>query len=80
MALPASDYHRGHMDIHAQQSTFKAVMTGTKWASLVVAVGVLFFTLLFCTAAGFGSAFISAVVVAVIGVTLLRSRSAAPAH
>jgi hypothetical protein len=66
------------MDIHAQQATFNAVMISTKWASLTIVVGVLFFTLLFCTTAGFGSAAISALALAVAGGLLLRSR--APAH
>lgn len=79
MAGQASEYHRGDMDIHAQQATFKAVMTGSKWASLVVAVGILFFTLWFCTTAGFGGALVTAIVVAAIGGVLLRSRPA-PAH
>jgi hypothetical protein len=79
MAGQASEYHRGDMDIHAQQSTFKAVMAGTKWASLAVATGVLFFTLLFCTEAGFGAAFISAVVLLALGIFFLRARPA-PAH
>jgi Na+/proline symporter len=78
MAGQATDYHHGEMDIHAQQATFKAVMNGTKWACLVVAVGVLFFTLLFCTTAGFFTAFVTAVVVAILGGVLLRSRP--PAH
>jgi hypothetical protein len=79
MAGQASEYHRGEMDIHAQQATFKAVMTGTKWASLVVAVGILFLTLWFCTSAGFGGAFVSAVVLTILGVFFLRARPA-PAH
>jgi hypothetical protein len=78
MAQQASEYHRGEMDIHAQQSTFRAVMTGTKWSSLAVVVGVLFFTLLFCTEAGFGSALLAAIVVAAVGIFALRSRE--PAH
>jgi hypothetical protein len=77
MAGQASDFHHGDMDIHAQQATFKAVMTGTKWACLVFAVGVLFFAMWFCTAAGFGAAFISAVVLAVVGVFGLRARASA---
>ena len=78
MAAQATEFHHGDMDIHAQQATFKAVMTGTKWACLTIAVGVLFFTLWFCTAAGFGTAFFSALVLAVLGFVLLRSR--APSH
>ena len=79
MAGKASEYHHGEMDIHAQQQTFNLVMTMTKWASLAVVVGVLFLTLWFCTAAGFGTAFISAVLLLAIGVFALRQR-AAPAH
>jgi hypothetical protein len=75
----AADYHHGDMDIHAQQTTFSSVMTATKWSCLAVAVGVLFFTLLFCTDAGFGSAFITAAILTGVGVFALRSR-AAPAH
>ena len=77
MAGQASDYHRGEMDIHAQQSTFHLVMLGTKWGSLSVAVGVLFLTLWFCTAAGFLTALVSAVVLLVIGVIGLRERKGA---
>ena len=78
MAAPAGEYHHGEMDIHAQQATARAVVTGTKWACLALAVAVLFFTLLFCTTAGFGSAFISAFLLAVVGIVGLRSRG--PAH
>jgi len=79
MAGSSSDYHRGDMDIAEQKATFSAVMGATKWASLVVAVGVLFATLLFCTSAGFGGAFVTAVVVSVIGGVVLRDKPA-PAH
>ena len=66
-----AEYHRGDMDIHAQQATFRSVMSATKWSSLVVAVGVLFFTMLFCTDAGFGGAFVSGLVLSVLGVVVL---------
>jgi hypothetical protein len=78
MAGPAGEYHHGEMDIHAQQATARAVTTGSKWACLALAVGVLFFTMLFCTTAGFGAAFISAVLLMIVGIVGLRSR--APAH
>ena len=78
MAGQASEYHHGDMDIHAQQATFRSVMTLTKWACLAVAAGVLFLTLWFCTAAGFLSAFVSAVALIAIGVFALRARE--PAH
>ena len=79
MAGKASDYHHGEMDIHAQQQTFVSVMTVSKWASLAIAVGVLFLTLWFCTAAGFLTALISAVALLAVGIFALRER-AAPAH
>jgi len=79
MASKASDYHHGEMDVHAQQQTFQSVMTMTKWASLTIAVGVLFLTLWFCTTAGLVTAFMTAVVLLVVGVFALRQR-AAPAH
>jgi hypothetical protein len=78
MAEQAAEYHHGQMDIHAQRATFKAVMTGTKWASLTVAVGILFLTLLFCTTVGFAGSLFSALVLAVAGFIFLRSGS--PAH
>ena len=79
MAGQASDYHRGEMDIHAQQSTFHAVMVGSKWGSLAVVTGVLFLTLWFCTSAGFITALVSAVLLLAVGIFALRER-AAPAH
>jgi hypothetical protein len=78
MAEQAHEFHHGDQDAHAQQATFRAVMNGTKWSCLAVAVGVLFFTLLFCTDAGFGTAFLFALILTGIGVFALRSR--APAH
>jgi hypothetical protein len=77
MADHAAEFHHGDMDIHAQQTTFRSVMTATKWSCLTVAVGVLFFTLLFCTEAGFGTAFLTALILTVVGVFALRSRSSA---
>jgi hypothetical protein len=72
MANPASDYHRGEMDISAQESTYDLVMTLTKWGSLAIATSVLFLTLWFCTPAGFLGALVTGVVVAVLGSFLLR--------
>ncbi len=77
MAGQVSEYHHGDMDIHAQQLTFHHVMVASKWASLAIAVGVLFLTLWFCTAAGFLTAFISAVVLLAVGVFALRERGGA---
>jgi len=78
MAEQASDYHRGDMDITEQVTTFRDAMTVTKWSCLVIAVGVLFFTLLFCTDTGFFGSLIPAVIVAAVGVFALKSR--APTH
>jgi hypothetical protein len=72
MANQVSDYHRGEMDIHEQAATYNFVMGLTKWGSLTIAVAVLFLTLWFCTGAGFLGALVTAVVVAAIGVLLLR--------
>ena len=81
MAGDNSDYHRGEMDIAEQTSTFHLVMGMTKWGSLIIAAGILFFTLLFCTHAGFlGSAAFTVVLIAA-GVLLLRDKPAdAGAH
>ena len=49
MAEPAGDYHRGEMDVHEQASTYSAFLTFSKWGSLALGVGILFFVLLFCT-------------------------------
>lgn len=74
-------YHRGEMDISEQAATFDFFNTMTKWGSLVIGTLVLFLVLWFCTGAGFVGALITAVVVDVIGVTLLREKpQAAAAH
>jgi hypothetical protein len=77
MAGQAHEFHHGDMDVHAQQATFHAVMIGTKWSCLAVAVGVLFFTLLFCTDAGFGTAFLTALILTAVGIFGLRNRATA---
>ena len=81
MAGHGSDYQRGHMDIAEQAATFQLVMGMTKWGSLVLAAGVLFFTLLFCTATGFMGSAIATLVVVALGVFFLRSKpDTAAAH
>ncbi len=60
MAGPASDYHRGEMDIQEQVSTFHLVMGMTKWGSLILAAFLLFVVIWFCTKAGFLAGFITA--------------------
>ena len=74
MAGPASDYHRGEMDIQEQVSTFNLVMGLTKWGSLILAALMLFFVIWFCTDAGFVSGFISGAVLLALGIVLLRSK------
>lgn len=73
----AHDYHRGEMDIHEQANTFNLFNKMTKWGSLVLAVSLLFLTMWFATAAGFLAALVTSVVVAVIGVWVLRERKGA---
>ena len=74
MAGPASDYHRGEMDIHEQVSTFNLVMGMTKWGSLILAAFLLFIVIWFCTPAGFVSGFVSGVVLLALGIVMLRSK------
>jgi aa3 type cytochrome c oxidase subunit IV len=78
MAEPALNYHRGEQDIHEQQGTFHHVLVGTKWATLHLAVLIVFLTLWFCTGAGFLNALISAIVLAAIGIFALHERK--PSH
>lgn len=74
MAQPASDHHRGEMDIHEQTATYHAFGALTKWGSLAMAVGILVLTLWFCTDAGFFGGLIPGVVLLVVGVLLLREK------
>jgi hypothetical protein len=80
--MASSVHHqRGEMDIAEQVSTFVFFNTLTKWGSLFIGTLVLFLALWFCTGAGFGGAFITAVVVIAAGVALLRDKpEAAAAH
>ena len=74
MAEPASDYHRGEMDIQEQVSTYHLIMGITKWGSLALIVFLVWAVLWFCTETGFLGATVAAVVVAVLGVLALRER------
>ena len=74
MAGTPSDYQRGNMDIAEQVSTFHLVMGLTKWGSLYISAGLLFFTLLFCTHTGFVGSAIATLVVIALGVFFLRSK------
>jgi hypothetical protein len=77
MAGSASDYHRGDQDISEQVSTFHVVMGMTKWGCLAMAAMLALLVLWFCTPAGFFTGLIAAVVVLVIGITVLRDRGGA---
>jgi hypothetical protein len=75
MAESSSDYHRGEMDIHAQKDTYAAFLNGSKWGSLAIAVVVLMLTLWFCTPSGFLGGLIAGVVLAAVGIAVLRDKS-----
>ncbi|WP_334161634.1 aa3-type cytochrome c oxidase subunit IV [Phenylobacterium sp.] len=74
MADATTDYHRGAMDISEQTSTYNLVMGITKWGSLATAALILWLTVWFCTDAGFMGAVVSAAVLVVAGVFLLREK------
>lgn len=77
MAGAPSDYHRGEMDIQEQTRTYHAFLVLSKWGSLALVAGLLFFILLFCTEAGFIGSAATSVVVAAIGILALRERKKA---
>lgn len=71
----SGDYHKGEMDIHEQSETYDLFMGLTKWGSLIIAVGILFFVLLFAVkGAGFFIAGFVSAVVAVIGFLVLKKK------
>ncbi len=74
MTEHASDYSRGEMIIDEHKNTFSGFVKLTKWGSLYVAALLLLLTLWFCTAAGFFTGFISAVVLVVIGTLVLSEK------
>jgi len=74
MAGPASDYHRGDQNIAEQQATFHLVMGMTKWGCLGLASMLVLLVFWFCTPAGFGSGFIAAALLLVVGITFLREK------
>ena len=77
MAGPASDYHRGEMEITEQRSTYQLVMGMTKWGSLYLAAALLALVMWFCTDAGFLAGLVAAVALAVIGTLVLRDKKGA---
>ena len=70
----AGDYHRGEMDIQEQAATYAAFGGMTKWGSLAISVLLLMITIWFCTPMGFLGGLIPGVVLAVLGVVLLREK------
>ena len=77
MAGPASDFHRGEMDISEQRRTFHTVMIATKWSSLALAAGLVWLVTWFCTPGGMGAGFVAAVVILAVGIAVLRERNSA---
>jgi hypothetical protein len=73
----AVDYHRGDMEIAEQAATFHGFIGLTKWGSLHLTVVLVFLVLLFCAHTGFFQAAGAAVVVAIVGVLLLREKKSA---
>ncbi len=76
MADASADYHHGDQNIQEQVATYAAFGSLSKWASLVVATGVLVLSLWFCLGADFLSGLIPGVVVFALGVVFLRSKPA----
>ena len=75
MAEPAADYHRGEMDIEEQSSTYAGFIAFSKWGSLALAAGLLFFTLWLCVHAGFIRSALAAVVKIILGAIFLREKA-----
>jgi hypothetical protein len=78
MAGPASDYHRGEMEIHEQTRTYHSFLVLSKWGSLALVVGVLFFSLWFAVGVGFLGSAVTSVVVLVLGIVFLREKNKTP--
>ena len=74
MAGTAPDYDRGAMDIQEQTRTYHSFLVLSKWGSLVLGVGLLFFVLLFAVGVGFIASAASALVMLVLGIVLLKDK------
>jgi hypothetical protein len=79
MAEPAADYHRGEMDIVEQSATYKGFLDWSKWGSLAICAGVLFFALIFCTEASLLQAGGATFVLLVVGILALKDKKT-PGH
>ena len=66
-------YVRGSQEISEQESTFDAFVGLSKWGSLIIAASLLFLVIWFQPGGAFIPAFISAVVVLVLGFFVLKS-------
>jgi hypothetical protein len=75
--LHADDYQRGTQEISEQRSTYALFMGMAKWGALAVACAVLFLTVSFMYGGSLVAGFIAAIVVAVVGVFVLKSEPAA---
>jgi len=70
-----SDYVHGEMDIHQNVSTYALFGNLAKWGSLILAVVLVFLVLLTCVpGAGFMTAAIVAIVMAVLGWVFLKKK------
>ena len=78
MADHGAEHHRGEMDISHQLSTFNLFTGMTKWGSLYLTALLTMLVLWFCTPAGFLAGLVTAIVLTVLGVILLRERR--PSH
>ena len=77
MAEPAVAYHHGEQDIREQRSTFHMVMFATKWFTLHLVAALTLLTLWFCTAAGFFTGLITAVILVALGTFFLSDKGQA---
>jgi hypothetical protein len=68
------EYHRGEMDIHEQERTYHSFLVLSKWGSLALCVGILFFSMLFAAGVPFLGAAATAFVVLVVGIMVLRDK------
>lgn len=62
----ASDHVRGEMDISDHKATFDGFMSVTVWSSLITAVSVLYFTLVFAIGMDWLGALVAVGVVGVV--------------
>jgi len=70
----SDDFVHGEMDVHQQQHSFDLFVNMTKWGCLFLAVALTFLVILTCTAMGWLTAAIVAIVVAVIGWFMLQKK------